>query len=102
MPTGDEPRRGGLGGILFCSILAALVLYLGFAALQGEHGLFSLFQLEAEEHHLGGELISLRLSRAEVTNKIERLSPSSLDAELLDEQSRSVLGLGKPDELIFP
>jgi cell division protein FtsB len=36
-----------------------------------------------------------------IANKTLRLSAGSLDLDLLDEQARKVLGLGRPDELII-
>ena len=48
----SEPRRGGFGGAVFAVIVIALMCYLTFAALQGEHGLFRLFQVEAQEKRL--------------------------------------------------
>ena len=49
----SEPRRGGFGGAVFAIVVIALMCYLTFAALQGEHGLFSLFQVEAQESRCG-------------------------------------------------
>jgi cell division protein FtsB len=96
-----EPPRGGLGGTVFAVVAAALVCYLSFAALQGEHGLFSLLRVEAQEVRLRGELTQLRAERAVIENKTRRLSTGTLDLDLLDEQARKVLGLGRPEEIII-
>ena len=96
-----EQRRGGLGGAIFVLVVAALIGYLAFAALQGEYGLFRLFQAEAEARGLAGELDALRAERAALADKTRRLSSGSVDLELLDEQARRVLGLGRPDEIIL-
>ncbi|PZQ51714.1 MAG: septum formation initiator precursor [Rhodovulum sulfidophilum] len=96
-----EQRRGGFGGAIFVIVVAALIGYLAFAALQGEYGLFRLFQTEAEARGLETELESLRAERAALGDKTRRLSTGSVDLELLDEQARRVLGLGRPDELII-
>ena len=95
-----EPRRG-MFGLAFVVIVVALMGYLSFAALQGEHGLLSLFRLEAQETRLRGELSALRAERESVANKTQRLSTDHLDLDLLDEQARRVLGLGRPDEIII-
>jgi cell division protein FtsB len=97
----SEPRRGGLGGAVFAVVVIALMCYLTFAALQGEHGLFRLFQVEAQETRLRAELAAVQAERAAVANKARRLSAEHLDLELLDEQARRVLGLGRPDEIII-
>lgn len=96
----NEIRRGGFGGMVFAGVAVALVCYLAFAALQGEHGLFSLLKVEAEERRLSEELSALRAEREVIENKTRRLSSGSLDPDLLDEQARKVLGLGRADEII--
>jgi cell division protein FtsB len=96
-----EARRSGVGGAVFAVVVIALMAYLTFAALQGEHGLFRLFQIEAQEKKLAVELDALRAERATVANLAERLSTESLDLDLLDEQARRVLGLGRPDEILI-
>ena len=60
--------------------------------MQGEHGLFSLFQVEAQESQLKSELADLQAERATISNKTRRLSTDHLDADLLDEQARQGAG----------
>jgi cell division protein FtsB len=96
-----DSRRGGIGGAVFATAVIALMCYLAFAAIQGEHGLFRLFQIEARETRLEAELARLQAQRAALANKTRRLGPERLDLELLDEQARKVLGLGRPDEIII-
>jgi cell division protein FtsB len=96
----SEPRRG-TGGAVFVTIVGALMCYLSFAALQGEHGLLSLFRIEAQEARFRNELAELRAERATISNKTRRLSTEHLDLDLLDEQAREVLGLGRPDEIMI-
>ncbi len=101
MQTEIEPRRGGAAGAVFAVIVIALMAYLTFAALQGEHGLFRLFQIEAQEKKLRAELEILRADRAVIANKTKRLSTETLDLDLLDEQARRTLGLGRADEILI-
>lgn len=96
-----EAKRSGIVGAVFAIIVIALMCYLTFAALQGEHGLFSLFQTEAQEVRLRAQLSELQAERELISNKTLRLSTESLDPDLLDEQARKVLGLGRPDEIIL-
>jgi cell division protein FtsB len=100
-PLDPDQRRGGVAGAVFAVVVIALMAYLTFAALQGEHGLFRLFQIEAQEKKLAAELERLRAERAAVANKAARLSSGGLDLDLLDEQARRVLGLGRPDEILI-
>jgi cell division protein FtsB len=96
-----EPRRTGVGGAVFAMAVIAMIAYLALAAFQGEHGLLSLFRIEAQEARLQAELADLQAERAAILNKTRRLSTESLDLDLLDEQARKVLGLGRPDEIII-
>lgn len=98
MQTFPEPNRGHAGSV-FAVVVIGLVSYLTFSALQGEHGLFRLFQAAAQEEHLRGELEAVRVERGAIETKVRRLSLEALDAELLDEQARRVLGLAGADEL---
>jgi cell division protein FtsB len=101
MYSDPEPRRSGIGGTVFTVAVIALMGYLSLAALQGEHGLFSLLRVEAQETRLRAELVELQAQREAIANKTRRLSTEHLDVDLLDEQARSVLGLGRPDEIII-
>ena len=42
--------------MVFAGVAIALICYLAFAALQGEHGLFSMFRVEADEARLQEQL----------------------------------------------
>jgi cell division protein FtsB len=95
-----DSRRGGLSGAVFGLVLIALMAYLTFAAIQGEHGLFRLFQIEAQEKKLVAELDALRAEREALATRTRQLSTHSLDLEMLDERARLVLGLARPDEII--
>ena len=46
-------------------------------------------------------LAALEAERDALANKTERLSRGEIDLDLLDEQARRVLGLGRPDEIII-
>jgi cell division protein FtsB len=98
----DSESRGlSAGTAIFAIAMIAFVSYLTFAALQGEYGLFRLFQIEAQEKRLIDELAALRVDRAEIENRTRRLSSETLDLELLDEQARKVLGFAREDEIII-
>ena len=102
MSTQSEPGRRRFRGALVVAALVSMMGYLTLAALQGEHGLFRLFQIEAQEAKLRAELAALRIERAGIENKTRRLSTDSLDLELLDEQARKVLSLARTDEILIP
>ena len=75
--------------------------YFTFAAIQGEFGHLKRVEIESEGQHLEVQLASLRLKRGIIENKTKRMSDSFLDLDLLDEQARKVLGMARPNEIIF-
>ena len=95
-----EIRRGAAGTILVVSVLA-IAGYLGLSTLQGNNGLFRLFQIEAQEAKLQDELASLRQERAEIEIKTRQLSETPVDPDILEEQARRVLGLARADEVLL-
>ena len=90
--------KAALPPLLFLS----LVGYFGWNATQGEHGLKSyrnrlvlLGQANAAEAAAVAE-------RDAWTQRVSGLRDSGLDADTLDERSRSMLNLAEPNELVVP
>lgn len=84
---------------VFSSLVLLGIINFGYHALQGEHGMFALMQIEAERAALGAELAALRTERAQLENLALRLSEGHLDLDLLDERARAVLGHMRADEI---
>ena len=78
-----------------------LCFYFIIASFKGEFGVSSKYQLLAKEKDLTKELKLVNEKNKTFKNKIKRLSDSSLDLELLDQQARKILGLIGEDELIL-
>ncbi len=96
----QQQQNSALQGALVTLGAFALGLYFAFHAVQGEYGLFSRVQIEAEEKDLTRELETLQSQLAVLRNKTMRLSDQFLDLDLLDERARDVLGLLRPDEIL--
>lgn len=97
----DGSRLTQIASTVFAISTIAFMSYMSFTALQGDHGLFRLFQIEAQELRLQSELSELQRQRLAIANKTQRLAADRLDIELLDEQARHVLGLGRADEILI-
>ncbi len=80
-----------------CFILS---FYFIFASFNGEFGVSAKYQLLAKEKVLTKELDVLIEETKVIKNKIGRLSDTSLDLELLDQQARKILGMIGEGELI--
>ena len=96
-----QRNRPTIGAFLFFSIAFLIGGYFTFAAVQGDYGIFSRAEIEAEERALRSRLASLEAEVAEMENLTRRLSDEFLDLDLLDEQARDVLGLIRADEIVI-
>ena len=81
--------------------LIATMVFFAYAALQGQFGLFRLFQVQALESQLVVDLDVLQAEHAQLENRTRRLSNQYLDLDLLDEQARKVLGMARGDEIVI-
>jgi len=93
--------KNGFTGILTAIGIIAGVAFFTYAALQGEYGMFRLFQVQAQESRLLAELEILIENHDQLKNRTLRLSNDYLDLDLLDEQARKVLGLARGDEIVI-
>ena len=93
--------KSGFTGVLASFGMIAGMIFFGYAALQGEYGMFRLFQVQAQESRLLAELAVLVEDHARLQNRTHRLSNEFLDLDLLDEQARKILGLARGDEIVI-
>ena len=100
--TTTSTTSAGLAGAAYLSVLIALGGYFGFAAVQGDHGLFTRIQADARAEELARERDALAAQLAHLRNQTTRLSDAFLDLDLLDERARKVLGYVRHDEIVIP
>jgi len=93
--------RPALGGMVYFLICFTLGSYFGFAAVQGDYGVFRQVQIKAEAAELAAERDRLKAELAELENRTWRMSDQFLDIDLLDEQVRDVLGYVRADEIVI-
>ncbi len=86
--------------ITLSAVCLILCFYFIIASFKGDFGVSSKYQRLAKEKALTKELKLLNEETKAVKNKIKRLSDTSLDLELLDQQARKILGLIGEDELV--
>jgi len=89
---------GMIAGIAFAM---ALGMYFTFAAVQGDYGLFRRAEILNEAKKLEAELSGLQNEIASLENLTRRMSDDYLDLDLLDQQSRDILGQIRADEIII-
>ena len=93
--------RKPLGVLTFFAVTLGLGLYFVFAAVQGDYGLFRRAEIEQKTRQLTTELAETKAEIARMENLTRRLSDRYLDLDLLDEQSRRILGVIRPDEIVI-
>ncbi len=94
-------NRSAVVVALHVTALVVMGGYFGFAAVQGDYGLFNRIQIEAENVTLRSKRDALQQELAQYQNRTRRLSEDYLDIELLDQQARQVLGLMHPSEIVI-
>lgn len=94
-------KRPSLGPVMFFTLAGALATYFTFAAVQGDHGVFSRVQINADVAALRHQRDAMAADVAEMENRTKRLSDQYLDLDLLDEQARDVLGFIRADEIVI-
>ena len=75
-------------------------LYFTFNAIYGNNGLKKNIVLEFEIIELNNKLSFLQKVLYDIEKKTSGLSTKNLDLDLLDEQSRKILGLIRHDEIM--
>ena len=80
--------------------LLFFLLYFSYVAIFGNNGLKSYIDLEFEIIELNNNFKTLEKVMHELELKTSKLS-NNLDLDLLDQQSRSVLGLIRNDEIMI-
>ena len=89
----------GFGGLVYLAFVGTLGVYFTFAAVQGDYGMFARVAINAEAETLTAERDRLQADLAEMQNLTHRLSDEFLDLDLLDQQTRDVLGYMRSDEI---
>lgn len=92
-------QHRGLGGVIYLVLAFGLGVYFTFAAVQGDYGMFARVAINAEAAALTEERDRLAAELAEMQNLTRRLSDDFLDLDLLDQQTRDVLGYMRADEI---
>ena len=81
--------------------LLVISFYFTYNAIYGNNGLKKSVVLELEIIELNNKLNSIQKVLFDIEKKTSSLSKKNLDLDLLDEQSRKILGLIRPDEIML-
>lgn len=81
--------------------LGAAILYLGAHAVTGRQGLVAYVDLQAQERSLEERVVDLAAEETRLEARAERLRPSHIDADYLEERARITLAAGDSEEIVF-
>jgi cell division protein FtsB len=83
-------------------VMAALLIgYFGVNAFSGNRGLKAKQDIDQQMAALSGELVRLKLERAQWQRRVALLKSDNLDADMLNERARALLDYADPHELIL-
>ncbi len=95
LPTGKR-LRGLVGSVL----MACLVGYFLYHAVQGERGIVSMLQLQNKVKEAQEHLSQVRDNREQLERNVKLLRTDTPDKDMLEEQSRKQLNYARPNEVI--
>ena len=77
---------------------ACLFGYFVYHAVEGERGVMAWLRISQQLAESKRTLTTLAGERREIEHRVALLSPSSIDADLLDERARLMLNVAEPDD----
>jgi cell division protein FtsB len=82
-------------------VLVLLLVYFGYHAITGDRGLLALMRLSKQVEQSRNDLDQVVADKLSLEHRVSLLRDESLDLDLLDEQSRKLLGYVGKDEVIY-
>ncbi len=95
-----EIRRHSLAAIVPVICFAAIG-YFAYHAMEGEHGINAYTRLTLQIQDTKSALAEVTAERKTIERRVDLLRASGLDADMLEEQGKKVLGLIKPGERVI-
>jgi len=83
------------------TLSSCLAGYFCYHMIAGKHGTMAWREINTELSLAKAKLASLKADQHKLEHHVQLLRPSSLCADLLDEQSRKVLGYTQSNEIVI-
>jgi cell division protein FtsB len=89
--------------VLYFSFLITffIFLYLVYFLVYGQRGLLQYFYLSQQNQEYNETLAQLTSENQNMSNRIKKLQPNTVDLDFLDEQVRKKLGLVDKNEIVI-
>jgi cell division protein FtsB len=81
---------------------AAMMVYFGYHAVQGDRGLIAWWNLRYEIEKTNYDLAEVTADKQTLEHRVSLLRPASLDRDMLEERARLMVGSVSPDDTIVP
>ena len=82
-------------------LCACAITYFGYHAVQGDRGIYAFARISNEVRLIKQALAETNNERRRIERRVELMRADRLDLDMLNEQSRLVLGLVRNDELVI-
>jgi cell division protein FtsB len=79
---------------------SSLIVYIAYNTVEGDRGLIAYWQLTKQVEQAETIKTSLDEKRHAFENRVRLMNPSSLDADMLEERARFLLGYSRADEWV--
>ncbi len=87
--------------VLLPALGICVIAYLGYHAMQGDHGVIARSRLAGQTDEARATLEALRVERQRLQHRTELLAPDGIDLDMLDERIRTMLNYGHPDDVVI-
>ena len=91
---------GGCAHAAVPFLAACAAVYFGYHVVEGDRGLIAWLRVSQEIERAQAQAGARGTELARLEKMVALLRPDALDADMLDERSRIVLGLAHADEII--
>ncbi len=81
---------------------AAVMVYFGYHAVQGDRGLIAWWNLRFEIERANETLAEVSAEKKAIEHRVALLRSESLDPDMLEERARIMLGATHPNDRIVP
>ena len=82
-------------------MLAAVLVYFGYHAFQGDHGLVASRNIDGKIAVLENKLDKLTTERSFWEKRIQQMRLETVNGDLLEERMRAALNLAHPNEIML-
>ncbi len=93
--------RSGLNSVLPTLLLVVILVYFSYHAISGDRGVLAYIKLSQKIEQTRAELDIVHAERVKYERNVRLMRDESLDLDLLDEQSRRLLGYAGKDEKVY-